>query len=89
MNEACSLDFGSLTEEEIRYLAFRFSETVKSLAFMTIEQNARIAITRLSGRTIKGGDRVNIIFDWGVMGNDFLMWLGEFRRKKEEKEIWS
>ncbi len=86
--EDCCLDLNNLTEEELEYIIFRFSETIKSLAFMTIPQNARHAVLKMFG-PIKGDQRITFTITWGCVGNDLLMWLGEFRRKERERELQS
>jgi len=87
-NEDCCLNLNELTNNEFEYLIFRFSESIKSFAYLSIEQNSRKALNQISAE-IRGDTRIYFTFNWGVVGNDLLMWLGEFRRNQKAKEMWS
>jgi len=81
------LNLNELSKEEFNYLVRRFSETVKSLVYMTIEERIRAGLKQYT--SVKGGDSVTITHNWGILGNDLIMWLGEFRRNQEAKEMRS
>ncbi len=86
-NNAC-LNLNDLTKIELEYITLRFSETIKSFVFMTIEQHVKNAMRQIP-REISGGTKVELHFYWGCIGNDLPMWLGEFRRKEREKQLQS
>lgn len=81
------IDLNALSKEEFDYLVTRFSETLKSLIYMTIEGQVRAGLERYKAAIIEGTDSISIQHTWGVLGNDLLVWLGEFRRKQEEGQL--
>lgn len=76
------LNLDLLTKEELNYIVRRFSETMQSLAFMTMEERIRAGLKHYT--EIKGEQSVTITYNWGILGNDLIMWLGEFRKKRKE-----
>ncbi len=78
------LDMKGVSDEEYNYLINRFGETIKNLIYMTLEERIRVGLDSYRKQLIHGQDRISIIHQWGVIGNDLIMWLGEFRRKGKE-----
>ena len=81
------LNLDELSREEFDYLVKKFTETIKSLVYMTIEDRIRDILKKYTN--ILGGDSVTITHTWGILGNDLIVWLGEFRRNQKAKELRS
>lgn len=78
--------FHRLTEDEVEKLTDKLAESLKNEVYMYAKLKAEMAVDRLLSERHDIGDTITVLWEVKTNIGAFDNWLGEIRRKANEKQ---